>query len=322
MKEILKKTLYKLGLLAYIKRLRLNLPIYNYPLVNSKLPSHVILESMEEYHEYIKKTKDEFVEREKIEQVLIHQFPKSFLVKAPNFLLNNRNVLYKIDKQNQNGTSKVNLRETLVCMETGLHNRVRAALYAIQHSFPHERLSKSDVYLTEAVTSLFTWVEPLAKSVIGSEYLGETIKSGATINGVLHQDITSLSFANEMFDLGICLEVLEHVPAYKKAFVELARVTKSGGSMFISVPFIEQYKETITRATVNENGQIIHHLSPEYHGDPVNAESGILCFQHFGWDILQHLKEAGFQTVKAHFIWWENNMILGRHMIIFEAIKQ
>jgi hypothetical protein len=91
--------------------------------------------------------------------------------------------------------------------------------------------------------------------------------------------------------------------------------------MFISVPFIEQNENTIIRASISTNGDIVHHLEPEYHGDPVNAEAGILCFQHFGWDITRDLKTAGFSEVKVHFIWSLEELIIGRHIIIFEAIK-
>ena len=35
-----------------------------------------------------------------------------------------------------------------------------------------------------------------------------------------------------------------------------------------------------------------------YQGDPVTGE-GILCFQHFGWQILRDLEAAGFQSAYA-----------------------
>jgi hypothetical protein len=117
------------------------------------------------------------------------------------------------------------------------------------------------------------------------------------------------------------LEVLEHVPNYVTALSELARVTRPGGSMFISVPFIEQSLETIQRAELKADGSIVHHLPAEYHGDPVNPEGGILCFWHFGWPFVNDLKEAGFSAVKVHLIWSASHLILGKPVMVFEAIK-
>ncbi|AOY57942.1 methyltransferase, type 11 [Desulfococcus multivorans] len=49
-------------------------------------------------------------------------------------------------------------------------------------------------------------------------------------------DITALPFADAAFDLVICSEVLEHIPAHRAAVTELVRVLKPGGDLVISVP--------------------------------------------------------------------------------------
>jgi hypothetical protein len=41
-----------------------------------------------------------------------------------------------------------------------------------------------------------------------------------------------------------------------------------------------------------------HVEPPEIHGNPLGG--GSLCFQHFGWDILDRLRAAGFATAAAH----------------------
>jgi SAM-dependent methyltransferase len=45
-----------------------------------------------------------------------------------------------------------------------------------------------------------------------------------------------LPFADGGFDLVICAEVLEHIPAHDHAIAELARVLRPGGDLAISVP--------------------------------------------------------------------------------------
>lgn len=49
-------------------------------------------------------------------------------------------------------------------------------------------------------------------------------------------DITRLPFSSNRFDLVICSEVLEHVPDHRRAVSELARVTKPGHPVVVSVP--------------------------------------------------------------------------------------
>ena len=45
------------------------------------------------------------------------------------------------------------------------------------------------------------------------------------------------------------------------------------------------------------DGRIEHLQPPEYHGDPLGG--GVLCFHHFGWDLLEALREAGFTDAEA-----------------------
>jgi ubiquinone/menaquinone biosynthesis C-methylase UbiE len=49
-------------------------------------------------------------------------------------------------------------------------------------------------------------------------------------------DVTKLPFQDEVFDVVICSEVLEHIPDNKAAVKELVRVLKSGKDLIVSVP--------------------------------------------------------------------------------------
>ena len=103
-----------------------------------------------------------------------------------------------------------------------------------------------------------------------------------------------MSFSDENFDLVISCDVLEHVPDYKSALNEIFRVTRKKGYFIFTVPFIPTMAKTIVRARV-KNNQIEHILPAEYHGDPLDPEKGCLSFYHFGWDLIEDLKDAGFQ---------------------------
>ena len=49
---------------------------------------------------------------------------------------------------------------------------------------------------------------------------------------------------------------------------------------------------------LSQTGEVEQIMEPEYHGDPMN-EQGVLCFQHFGWDIIDSLLKVGFSNAYA-----------------------
>jgi SAM-dependent methyltransferase len=192
-----------------------------------------------------------------------------------------------------------NFRERVVCENCGLNNRLRATYHFLKN---HVNLHEKDIYITEEVTPFFNLLRSKTKSLIGSEYFPQREMGrifipqiGKEIN---NEDLTKLSFKNDLFDVVISLEVLEHVPDYRKALKEIFRVLKTGGSFIFSVPFIASSQNNIIRAKIS-GGAIEHLLPAEYHGDPVD-NAGCLCFYHFGWEILDDLRKAGFSNVGVY----------------------
>lgn len=51
-------------------------------------------------------------------------------------------------------------------------------------------------------------------------------------------DGTNIPFAEDSFDCVICTEVLEHVPDPQRLLKEIARVLKSDGTVFLTMPFV------------------------------------------------------------------------------------
>ena len=92
------------------------------------------------------------------------------------------------------------------------------------------------------------------------------------------------------------------------------------GALFFSVPFELHSEKNIVRAAMNVDGEINHFMPPEYHGDPLNPE-GCLCFYHFGWELLDDLKSAGFETATAMIYWSKEFAYLGENQILFLAEK-
>jgi len=69
-----------------------------------------------------------------------------------------------------------------------------------------------------------------------SVYIGSDLTPSARVNVVA--DNAELPFRSDIFDLVIASETLEHTLRYEEAVGELVRVTRPGGYVFVSVPFM------------------------------------------------------------------------------------
>jgi SAM-dependent methyltransferase len=213
--------------------------------------------------------------------------------------------------------------ETATCEECGLNSRMRALIEFLQTRIDITIIQKA--FIAEQVTPLFQNLKKLIPCLIGSEYLGSKYKKGQIVvkwkdrRRIRHEDLTDLSFLDGEFDLVMTLDVFEHISNYQKVFYEINRVLVSGGHLVFTIPFFFDLETTRIRASIGKNG-ITHHLPKEIHGNPLSDE-GSLCFQNFGWDILQDLRNAGFADSIASLYWgpWQGH--LGFPFFIFSATK-
>jgi SAM-dependent methyltransferase len=213
---------------------------------------------------------------------------------------------------------KINWRERVSCPITNLNCRLRASIHILDLELAPYPTSK--IFISEQVTPLYNYLQPLYANLVGSEFLGFGIKSGTTnAQGVRHEDLTALSFGDNELDFVLSFDCFEHFPDFTKAFKECSRVLKPKGKMLLSVPFVSSQQNNIIRATVAE-GKIIHHLPEEYHGDPIN-EKGCLCFTHFAWEMLDQVRASGFSDCYALSFSSKIFGYLGGEQILFVAVK-
>lgn len=205
-----------------------------------------------------------------------------------------RMVDFTIDTSLLLSDGRYNLRETVNCPETWFNSRMRAAIQAVEmHEGPGAAM-----YVMEQKTPMFRHFMARYPNCIGSEYLGDAIPLGTTdADGLRNEDATRLTFENASFDCLLSFEVLEHIPDFRAALREARRVLREGGRFYFTAPFIPTSQDHLIRAKV-EDGKIVHFLDPEWHGDPVTGK-GILCFQHFGWAIVDDLRACEFSKVEA-----------------------
>ena len=191
------------------------------------------------------------------------------------------------------GRPSPNWRERLVCPVCGLNNRQRAMVHVATEVLRLEAAAR--LYLTEQVSAVHRCIAARFPRTVGSEFLGPAAVPGSVdARGVRHEDLTRLCLADGSVDAVLTFDVLEHVPDYRRALSECFRVLAPGGALLLTAPFITNSDETRVRATIGTDGEPVHHHPPQYHGDPVQPDKGVLCYQEFGWDLLDRMREAGF----------------------------
>ena len=197
------------------------------------------------------------------------------------------------------------LRESLGCINCGSNARQRAAATAMLRelaSTPRPR-----IYLTEQASPLFIALYRRFPGLAGSEFqpsLAKRLKLSAWLwrqrvwTWVRHRDATALAFGSGSLDAVLCLDVLEHVPDFRAALCEFARVLRPDGALLLTVPWYWTNAESREIAQLRVDG-VVDFLQqpPEYHGDPLGG--GVLCFHHFGWDLLDAMRDCGFAEAEA-----------------------
>lgn len=173
-------------------------------------------------------------------------------------------------------------------------------------------ISQMDVCELSSGGPYTKYLKNSARSASLSEY-SETVAPGQSVDGVRCEDVQSLTYPNECFDLVTHTEVMEHVPNDRVAFAELRRVLKAGGIMLFTVP-MTGLAETIERAR-GIGPDIEYLVEPVYHTDPWNSGAGILAYRDYGKDIVEKLESAGFERVEiikpsALAPWYESRQVI------------
>lgn len=152
------------------------------------------------------------------------------------------------------------------------------------------QLGRCDACELSARGPLVAYLRRCARSLATSEYF-PGVPSGSMHAGIRCEDVQALSYADESFDVVTHTEVLEHVPDDARAFAELFRVLRPGGTMLFTVP-LHGGAATVVLAQLRD-GTVEHLVEPVYHYDPLRAKR-ILAFRDYGDDIVDQLRNAGF----------------------------
>lgn len=130
---------------------------------------------------------------------------------------------------------------------------------------------------------------------------------------VPHQDLMSLTYLDDSFDIVLTSDTLEHVPDPSKALKEIYRVLKPSGKHIFTVP-IRLNAKTKNRTIINDSGREINKFKPSYHG---SGEPDYLVWNEFGVDFIEVIEQIGF-LVRLFFL---NPINLKDPTVVFVATK-
>ena len=116
---------------------------------------------------------------------------------------------------------------------------------------------------------------------------------GEIVDGVRHEDLTRLTFADDSLDLVLTSETLEHVPDLDLALREIRRVLVPGGRHVFTIPQLPGTPETFARARLDPDGSKIDLAPPIAHP---GGDTGWPVFTEFGADWPDLLRRAGFEV--------------------------
>jgi SAM-dependent methyltransferase len=117
----------------------------------------------------------------------------------------------------------------------------------------------------------------------GPNYVSGDVKKNKVANTFI--DVTRIQFPNEYFDYVFCNHILEHVVEDRQGMRECFRVLKPGGLAVFSVPLFE-------------NGRTTFEPPPSMSKRDVERICGWDHKRIYGFDFLDRLHEAGFETAE------------------------
>jgi len=288
----------------------------------AEIPAPLVItriESQSEFREYRRRISADVAVRQKQERDLAQAASSfttpgfCFVCQKPTEFLSSWESAYEIG-----GRLQMNWREHLRCPGCHLNNRMRASIHLLMETIAPTK--KSRIYATEQTSPLYRYLRKHFPFLVGSEYLqGATLRK-SKFGELRDEDLTKLSFPSEGFDVILSFDVFEHIPDYLAAFAECARTLQPTGKMLFSVPFDANAATNLIRARLREDGTIEHVHPAEYHCDPRKPE-GCLCFQRFGWQMLEQMKEAGFLRTCALSYYSREYGYLGGEQMQFLAEK-
>ena len=192
----------------------------------------------------------------------------------------------------------------------GLDATDRSVLEIIKLYSQQRDARKLRMLVAEPFSALSLQIRGRYPFAITSGFLPDSPES---LYPILHLDLQEIAMPDNSMDVILSVEVFEHLTRYMKALEEACRVLRKGGIHVFTCPFYCNTEENTVKAICDNEGNIEYLMPPEYHGDPLRPNDGILVFQIPGWNILSDIISAGFSDAAVCYLSSPFGGIIGKH---------
>lgn len=183
------------------------------------------------------------------------------------------------------------LRDYYICLFCRSIPRQRALMHHLNKHFPN--WIKLSIFESSPNGASSKYLKSKCRDYIPSQFWPD-VPLGDDRNGMRCENLESLTFKPESFDLIITQDVFEHVLNPDAGFREVARVLKPGGAHVFTIP-VYDHEVSMTRARAN--GKDIEYLAePQFHKNPIDP-NGSLVVTEWGYDVVEYIyKASGLNT--------------------------
>lgn len=186
---------------------------------------------------------------------------------------------------------KLHFKELDIYTLKELLKKVELTHYPLKKIIKRIKLKDFHIYEPSSSGSIYYALKKSTYFVKSEFFPYPNLKPGQYVGDTKFEDLQSLSFDDNSFDLIITLDVFEHIKDPELAFAEVYRVLKPEGIHIFTVPF-EGRKKTIKR--IDKNNKIL--ITPViYHDDNIRVK-GPVVYNDFGYDLVEKLNNMNISS--------------------------
>lgn len=165
------------------------------------------------------------------------------------------------------------LRDLYVCLNCSSIPRQRHLQYVLDSYF--RNWEEMDVHESSPSNN---FVSRYCKNYTSSQYF-QGSEAGSYVDGIRSENLESLSFPDNSFDLFITQDVFEHIFNPERAAREIMRVLRPGGAHVFTAPKHKGLPISITRARL-VHSRIEYLMEAVYHGNPIGDGKALVTWDY------------------------------------------